>query len=80
MSDRLGHHEIINRPSWAENDSLLRLARHSNVWVKFTELYTASKTKYISTEKRFINQAAAAMFFSYSARTLSNDFRDQRNA
>ena len=24
---------------------LLNLARYSNVWVKFTELYTASKTK-----------------------------------
>lgn len=43
--DHLGRPEILNRPPWAENDSLLRLARYRNVWVKFTELYTASKNK-----------------------------------
>ncbi len=43
--DHLGRPDIINRAPWVENDSLLRLARYSNVWVKFTELYTASKTK-----------------------------------
>ena len=43
--DHLGRPEILNRPPWVENDSLLRLARYPNVWVKFTELYTASKNK-----------------------------------
>ena len=43
--DHLGRPDIIARPPWVENDSLLRLARYRNVWVKFTELYTASKTK-----------------------------------
>lgn len=36
--------------------------------------------KYISTLKRCANQAAAAIFFSHSASTLSKDLRDQRNA
>lgn len=43
--DHLGRPEILSRPPWVENDSLLRLARYLNVWVKFTELYTASKNK-----------------------------------
>jgi len=43
--DHLGRPDIIAWPPWVENDSLLRLARYRNVWVKFTELYTASKTK-----------------------------------
>jgi hypothetical protein len=43
--DHLGRPEILSRPPWVENDSLLRLARYPNVWVKFTELYTASKNK-----------------------------------
>jgi predicted TIM-barrel fold metal-dependent hydrolase len=43
--DHLGRPEIIARPPWAEDVSLLRLASYPNVWVKFTELYTASKTK-----------------------------------
>lgn len=43
--DHLGRPEIIARPPWVENDSLLRLARYPNVWVKFSELYTASKSK-----------------------------------
>jgi len=43
--DHLGRPDVIARPPWVENDSLLRLARYRNVWVKFTELYTASKTK-----------------------------------
>ncbi len=43
--DHLGRPEILDRPPWVENDSLLRLARYPNVWVKFTELYIISKTK-----------------------------------
>jgi predicted TIM-barrel fold metal-dependent hydrolase len=43
--DHLGRPEITSRLPWAEDVSLLRLARYPNVWVKFTELYTASKTK-----------------------------------
>jgi predicted TIM-barrel fold metal-dependent hydrolase len=43
--DHLGRPEILSRPPWVESDHLLRLARFPNVWVKFTELYTASKTK-----------------------------------
>jgi predicted TIM-barrel fold metal-dependent hydrolase len=43
--DHLGRPEILTSAPWVENDYLLKLARYSNVWVKFTELYTASKTK-----------------------------------
>jgi predicted TIM-barrel fold metal-dependent hydrolase len=43
--DHLGRPYILPRAPWVENDSLLKLARYPNVWVKFTELYTASKTK-----------------------------------
>jgi predicted TIM-barrel fold metal-dependent hydrolase len=43
--DHLGRPEILPRAPWVENDYLLKLARYPNVWVKFTELYTASKTK-----------------------------------
>jgi predicted TIM-barrel fold metal-dependent hydrolase len=43
--DHLGRPEILSRPPWVENDSLLRLARYANVWVKFSELYTASRSK-----------------------------------
>ncbi len=43
--DHLGRPDILPSPPWVENDSLLKLARYPNVWVKFTELYTASKTK-----------------------------------
>jgi predicted TIM-barrel fold metal-dependent hydrolase len=43
--DHLGRPEILPRAPWAENNYLLNLARYPNVWVKFTELYTASKTK-----------------------------------
>ncbi len=43
--DHLGRPDILTRPPWVENDYLLRLERSPNVWVKFTELYTASKTK-----------------------------------
>jgi len=43
--DHLGRPDILPRAPWVENDYLLKLARYSNVWVKFTELYTASKTK-----------------------------------
>lgn len=43
--DHLGRPDILPRAPWAENDHLLKLARYPNVWVKFTELYTASKTK-----------------------------------
>jgi len=43
--DHLGRPDILNRAPWVESDYLLRLAAHKNVWVKFTELYTASKTK-----------------------------------
>jgi L-fuconolactonase len=43
--DHLGRPDILPRAPWAENDGLLKLARYPNVWVKFTELYTASKTK-----------------------------------
>jgi predicted TIM-barrel fold metal-dependent hydrolase len=43
--DHLGRPEILTNPPWVEDDSLLRLARYPNVWVKFSELYTASKNK-----------------------------------
>jgi predicted TIM-barrel fold metal-dependent hydrolase len=43
--DHLGRPDILPGAPWVENDSLLKLARYPNVWVKFTELYTASKTK-----------------------------------
>ena len=43
--DHLGRPDILDRAPWVENDYLLKLARYPNVWVKFTELYTASKTK-----------------------------------
>ena len=43
--DHLGRPEILPRRPWVESDYLLRLARYPNVWVKFTELYTASKNK-----------------------------------
>jgi predicted TIM-barrel fold metal-dependent hydrolase len=43
--DHLGRPDILPRAPWVENDYLLKLARYPNVWVKFTELYTASKTK-----------------------------------
>jgi predicted TIM-barrel fold metal-dependent hydrolase len=43
--DHLGRPEITNQPPWAEDTSLLRLARYPNVWVKFSELYIISKTK-----------------------------------
>jgi predicted TIM-barrel fold metal-dependent hydrolase len=43
--DHLGRPDILDRPPWVENDYLLKLAKYPNVWVKFTELYTASKTK-----------------------------------
>jgi predicted TIM-barrel fold metal-dependent hydrolase len=43
--DHLGRPEILPRKPWVQNDYLLRLARYPNVWVKFTELYTASKNK-----------------------------------
>ena len=43
--DHLGRPEILPQAPWVENDYLLKLARYPNVWVKFTELYTASKTK-----------------------------------
>lgn len=43
--DHLGRPEIIGRAPWAEDVSLLRLAKYSNVWVKFSELYIMSKTK-----------------------------------
>ncbi|HET8547914.1 MAG TPA: amidohydrolase family protein [Bryobacteraceae bacterium] len=43
--DHLGRPEITNRPPWAEDASLLRLASCPNVWVKFSELYIISKTK-----------------------------------
>jgi len=40
-----GRPEINRPPPVGEDVSLLRLASYPNVWVKFTELYTASKTK-----------------------------------
>jgi predicted TIM-barrel fold metal-dependent hydrolase len=43
--DHLGRPKILDRAPWVEDDYLLKLARYPNVWVKFTELYTASKTK-----------------------------------
>lgn len=43
--DHLGRPEILNRAPWAEDTSLLRLAKYRNVWVKFSELYIISKTK-----------------------------------
>jgi predicted TIM-barrel fold metal-dependent hydrolase len=43
--DHLGRPQILDRTPWVEDDYLLKLARYPNVWVKFTELYTASKTK-----------------------------------
>ena len=43
--DHLGRPDILPVAPWVENDYLLKLARYPNVWVKFTELYTASKTK-----------------------------------
>jgi predicted TIM-barrel fold metal-dependent hydrolase len=43
--DHLGRPQILDRAPWVEDDYLLKLARYKNVWVKFTELYTASKTK-----------------------------------
>jgi len=43
--DHLGRPDILPSAPWVENDSLLKLARYPNVWVKFTELYSASKTK-----------------------------------
>ncbi len=43
--DHLGRPDILTSAPWVENDYLLKLARYPNVWVKFTELYTASKTK-----------------------------------
>ncbi len=43
--DHLGRPNILNHAPWVEDDYLLKLARYPNVWVKFTELYTASKTK-----------------------------------
>jgi L-fuconolactonase len=43
--DHLGRPDILPSAPWVENDYLLKLARYPNVWVKFTELYTASKTK-----------------------------------
>ena len=43
--DHLGRPDILPSAPWVEDDSLLKLARYPNVWVKFTELYTASKTK-----------------------------------
>jgi len=43
--DHLGRPNILDRAPWVEDDYLLKLARYPNVWVKFTELYTASKTK-----------------------------------
>jgi len=43
--DHLGRPDILPRAPWVENDHLLKLAKHPNVWVKFTELYSASKTR-----------------------------------
>jgi predicted TIM-barrel fold metal-dependent hydrolase len=43
--DHLGRPEIISQPPWAEDVSLLRLAKYPNVWVKFSELYIISRTK-----------------------------------
>lgn len=43
--DHLGRPDILPSAPWVENDYLLKLSRYPNVWVKFTELYTASKTK-----------------------------------
>ena len=43
--DPLGRPDSLPAAPWVENDSLLKLARYPNVWVKFTELYSASKTK-----------------------------------
>ena len=43
--DHLGRPDILNHAPWVENDHLVKLARYPHVWVKFTELYTASKTK-----------------------------------
>src|SRR5688572_24739551 len=43
--DHLGRPDILPNAPWVENDYLLKLARYPNVWVKFTELYSASKTK-----------------------------------
>jgi predicted TIM-barrel fold metal-dependent hydrolase len=43
--DHLGRPDILPGAPWVENDYLLKLARYPNVSVKFTELYTASKTK-----------------------------------
>lgn len=43
--DHLGRPDILDHAPWVEDASLLELARYPNVWVKFTELYTASKTK-----------------------------------
>jgi predicted TIM-barrel fold metal-dependent hydrolase len=43
--DHLGRPDILSSAPWVENDYLLKLARYPNVWVKFSELYTASKTK-----------------------------------
>jgi predicted TIM-barrel fold metal-dependent hydrolase len=43
--DHLGRPDILPGAPWVENDYLLKLARYPNVWVKFTELYSASKTK-----------------------------------
>ena len=43
--DHLGRPDILPVAPWVENDYLLKLARYPNVWVKFTELYSASKTK-----------------------------------
>lgn len=43
--DHLGRPDILPAAPWVEDASLLKLARYPNVWVKFTELYSASKTK-----------------------------------
>ena len=43
--DHLGRPDILPSAPWVEDDYLLKLARYPNVWIKFTELYTASKTK-----------------------------------
>jgi predicted TIM-barrel fold metal-dependent hydrolase len=43
--DHLGRPDILPAAPWVENDYLLKLAQYPNIWVKFTELYSASKTK-----------------------------------
>jgi predicted TIM-barrel fold metal-dependent hydrolase len=66
--DHLGRPEIINRAPWAEDTSLLRLARHPNVWVKFSELYIISKTKKYPYED--VHPFARSVYDAFGPRRL----------